>query len=100
MSNPAFRVNGRARNSNILIRRESRFETNNDCCALNGSLFRRRGMMSGFVPHLMGTSKRPDEMPGDGNNTGITSAGEKYAMKTNTIDWSTSGKRCRKFADD
>src|SRR6266498_2960340 len=99
MINPVFRANGRARNSNILIRKESRFTTSNDCCASNGSLSRRRGAMSGSVHRLTDTSKPPEEMPGDGNNIDITSAGGKYAMTTNTIDWSTSEKRCRKFAD-
>src|SRR5438034_10697890 len=100
MSNPAFRAGARATNSNISIRRGSRFETNNDWCASNGSLFRRRGVMSGFVHRLMGTSRQPDEMPGDGNNIDITSAGGKYAMRTNMIDWSISEKLSRKFADD
>src|SRR5437762_14104255 len=99
MSNAVFRDDARARNSNILIQRESRFATNNDCCASSGSLFRRHGVMSGFVPRLMGTSKPPEEMPEDGNNIGITNAGGKYAMRTNTIDWSISEKRSRKFGD-
>src|SRR5207253_7469784 len=100
MSNPAFRVNGRARNSNILIRRESRFETNNACCASDGSLLRQHGAMSGFVHRLMDTSRPPDATCASENNINITSVGGKYAMRTNTIDWSTSEKRSRKFADD
>src|SRR6266571_5623541 len=100
MSSPAFRAGEKVRNSNISIRRESRFVTNNAYCASNGSQFRQRGTMSGFVPLLMDTSRRPDGMPGDGNNIDTTSAGGKYAMRTNTIDWSTSEKRSRKFADD
>src|SRR5205814_2576399 len=99
MINPAVRVNGRARNSNILIRKESRFETSNDCCASSGSPFHRHGAMSGFVHRLMGTSKPQDEMLAGGNNIDITSAGGKYATRTNTIDWSISEKRYRKFAD-
>ncbi len=42
--------------------------------------------MSGFVHRPVDTSKPPDEMLGDGNNIDITSAGGKYAMRTNTID--------------
>src|SRR5881394_401780 len=99
MINRVFRVNRRARNSNILIRRESQFVTNNDCCASSGSRFHRRGAMSGFVHRLMGTSKPSVEMPADANNIDITSAGGKYATRTNTIDWSISEKRSRKFAD-
>src|SRR5438876_10671047 len=52
-----------------------------------------------ICPSPMDTSKPLDEMPGDGNNIDITSAGGKYAMRTNTIDWSTSEKPFRKFAD-
>src|SRR5437016_2622317 len=100
MSNPAFRAGGRAKNSNILIRRESRFGTNNAWCASSVSLSRRHGLMSGFVHRLMATSKPPDGMPGDGNNIDITNVGGKYAMRTNTIDGSTSEKPSRKFADD
>src|SRR5438477_9636921 len=99
MINPAVRVNGRARISNILTQRESRFETSNDCCASSGSRFHRHGVVSGFVHRLMGTSKPPVEMPADANNIDITSAGGKYATRTNTIDWSISEKRSRKFAD-
>src|SRR5437016_2627662 len=100
MFNPVFRAGARAKNSNISIRRESRFETNNACCASNGSPFHRPGVMSGFVNRLMGTSRPQDAMPGDGNNIDITSAGGKYEMRTNTIDWSISEKPSRKFADD
>src|SRR6266480_1135209 len=97
MINPAFRVNGRATNSHTSTPRESRFVTNNDCCASNGSLFRRRGATSGFVLPLMDISRPPVVMRADGNNIDITNGGGKYATRTSTIDWSISGKRCRKF---
>ena len=77
MINPAFRAGARARNSNISIRRESRFVTNNDCCASSASLSRRHGAMSGFVHRLMGISRPSDVMPGDENNTDIMNAGGK-----------------------
>src|SRR6266699_1382524 len=99
MINPGLRASVMARSSNISIKRESRFETNNACCASNDSLFHRHGAMSGFVHRLMDTSKPPVGMPAGENNIDITSAGGKYAMRTNTIDSSTSEKRSRKFAD-
>src|SRR4029453_14614951 len=99
MINPVFPVNGRAMNSNISTRKESRFATSNDCCASSVSLFHRRGAMSGFVRRLMGIFKPSDEMLEDGNNIDITSAGGKYGTKTSTIGWSTSGKLSRRFAD-
>src|SRR5882724_5359361 len=100
MSSPVFRATARAKISNILTQRESGFVTNNDCYASNGSPFHRHGAMSGFVPRLMDTSRPSDGMPAGGNNTVITSAGGKYATRTNTIDWSISEKPSGKFADD
>src|SRR5437773_4860470 len=99
MRNPVFGAGERATTLSILIPRESRFVTSNACCASSGSLFRRRGATSGFVRRLMGTSRPPDGMRGDGNSIDITSAGGKYGMRTNTIDWSTSEKLSQKFAD-
>ncbi len=65
--------------------RESRLLTNSGFCASNGSLFRRRGVMSGFAPRLMDISRPSDATRADGSNIDITSAGGKYAIRTSTI---------------
>jgi hypothetical protein len=47
----------------------------------------------------MDISRRLDVTPVDGNSIDITTAGGRYATRTNTIDWLTSEKRFRKYAD-
>lgn len=70
--------------------------TSSGFCASKGSQFRLPGKTFGSAPRRMATFRRLAAMHVAESNIAITTAGVKFATKTNTSGWSISATRCQK----